>query len=169
VKRANCPPRVPTTYLARRDWELPTLRGVVEAPILRPDGSILSAPGFDEATGLFLFADEGWPAVPDIPSLEDAKSALSSILEPFLEFPFVDDAARSVLIAAILTAIQRRLLESAPLFAFDAPSQRSGKSLLAESVGLIVTGRRPPATGVARSEDELRKAITSSLLEAKLS
>ena len=28
-------------------------------------------------------------------------------------------------------------------------------------------GRRPPATGVARSEDELRKAITASLLEGQ--
>jgi hypothetical protein len=72
-----------------------------------------------------------------------------------------------VFAATILTAIQRRLLESAPLFAFDAPSQRSGKSLLAEAVGLLATGRRPPATGVARSQDELRKAITSSLLEGQ--
>jgi putative DNA primase/helicase len=71
------------------------------------------------------------------------------------------------LAAAILTAIQRRLLESAPLFAFDAPTQRSGKSLLAESVGIIATGRKPAATGVARQDDELRKAITSALREGQ--
>jgi hypothetical protein len=169
-KAADCPARVPATYLARKDWKLPVLLGVVEAPILRPDGSILSVPGYDDATGLFLCADEGWPAVPDAPTREDAEAALSDLLEPFAEFPFVDGAegaARSVLAAAILTAIQRRGLESAPLFAFDAPSQRSGKSLLAEGVGLIATGHRPPATGVSRSEDELRKAITSSLLEGQ--
>jgi len=169
-KPADCPPRVPATYLARKDWKLPVLLGVVEAPILRPDGSILSVPGYDAATGLFLCGDEGWPAVPDAPTRADAEAALRELVEPFAEFPFVDGtegAARSVLAAAILTAIQRRLLESAPLFAFDAPSQRSGKSLLAEAVGLIATGRRPPATGVSQSEDELRKAITSSLLEGQ--
>jgi len=167
LKPVNCPVRVPATYLARKDWALPVLLGIVEAPILRSDGSILFASGYDDATRLFLCADEGWLAVPDAPTLEDAKAALRKLIEPFSEFPFIDLAARSVMVAAILTAIQRRLLESAPLFAFDAPSQRSGKSLLAEAVGLIATGRRPPATGVARSEDELRKAITSSLLEGQ--
>jgi hypothetical protein len=166
-KPADCPPRVPVTYLARKDWELPVLLGVVEASILRPDGSILSVPGYDDATGLFLCADEGWPAVLDTPTRKDAEAALRELLEPFAQFPFVDESARSVLAAAILTAIQRRLLETAPLFAFDAPSQRSGKSLLAEAIGLITTGRRPPATGVTRSEDELRKTITSSLLEGQ--
>jgi len=166
-KPADCPPRVPATYLARKDWKLPVLLGVVEAPIMRADGSILSAPGYDEATGLFLCGNADWPAVPDAPRHDDANAALHELLEPISEFPFVDEAARSVALAAILTAIQRRLLESAPLFGFDAPSQRSGKSLLADAIGLIATGRRPSATGVARSEDELRKAITSALLEGQ--
>jgi putative DNA primase/helicase len=64
-----------------------------------------------------------------------------------------------------LTALQRRLLESVPLFAFDAPTQRSGKSLLAESLGIFATGRKPAAVGVPREGDEFRKAITSALRE----
>ena len=51
AKAADCPPRVPATYLARKDWKLPILLGVVEAPILRPDGSILSVPGYDDPSG----------------------------------------------------------------------------------------------------------------------
>jgi hypothetical protein len=163
---ADCPARVPATYLARiGDWRLPTLVGIVEAPILRPDGSILSAPGYDPATGLFLQSDSEWPAVPDTPAREDAIAALRELLEPFAEFPFIDEPARAVFVAAILTGIQRRLLESAPLFAFDAPVQRSGKSLLAESIGLLATGRKPAAVGVPREGDELRKSITSALRE----
>jgi len=163
---ADCPAHVPATYLARiGDWRLPTLVGIVEAPILRPDGSILSAPGYDPVTGLLLQSDSEWPAVPDTPTREDAIAALRELLEPFAEFPFVDEPARAVFVAAILTALQRRLLESAPLFAFDAPVQRSGKSLLAESISLLATGRRPAAVGVPREGDEFRKSITSALRE----
>ena len=164
-KPADCPMKIAATYLARLDWRLPTLTGVVEAPIMRPDGSILSACGYDAATGLYLQVEADWPKVPDEPTRADALTAANALFQPFAEFPFVDEAARSVFIAAILTAIQRRLLESAPIFAFDAPSQRSGKSLLAEAVGLLATGRKPAATGVSSQPEELRKAITSALRE----
>ena len=164
-KPADCPTKIPATYLARRVWKLPHLTGIIETPIMRPDGTILSARGYDGATGLYFHADEDWPAIPDALTRAQAEAALGELLEPFTEFPFVDEAARSVLMAGILTAIQRRLLESAPLFGFDAPSQRSGKSLLAESLGIIATGRKPAATGIPREGDELRKAITSALRE----
>ena len=42
------------TLLARQQWELPQLDGIVEAPFLRPDGTIVGAPGFDEATSTLL-------------------------------------------------------------------------------------------------------------------
>ncbi len=168
VKAADCPPRVPQTYLARiGNWNLPVLTGVIEAPIMRRDGSVLSEPGYDESTGLFLYADADWSAVLDQQTRADAETALRELIAPFSEFPFVDEAAHAVLLAAILTAVQRRLLETAPLFGFDAPGQRSGKSLLAESVGIIATGRKPPSTGVARTEDELRKTVTSVLREGQ--
>jgi hypothetical protein len=165
-KPADCPARIAATYLARiGEWKLPVLTGVIEAPTMRPDGSILSAPGHDAETGLFLQTDGDWPAVPGAPTRDDALAALRELLEPFAEFPFVDEPARAVFVAAILTALQRRLLESAPLFAFDAPAQRSGKSLLAESLGIFATGRKPAAVGVPREADEFRKAITSALRE----
>jgi hypothetical protein len=55
MKIVDCPERVGTTYLARRGtWRVPVLRGVVEAPTLRPDGSILQTPGYDKETGIFF-------------------------------------------------------------------------------------------------------------------
>jgi hypothetical protein len=163
-KPADCPTKIPATYLARGEWLLPHLTGIIEAPVMRPDGTIICARGYDEATGLYFHGEEDWPATNDAPTVADAEAALRELLEPFSEFPWVDEA-RSVLIAGIVTAIQRRLLESAPLFAFDAPAQRSGKSPLAESLGIIATGRKPAATGLAKEGDELRKAITSALRE----
>jgi putative DNA primase/helicase len=92
------------------------------------------------------------------------------LLAPFTQFPFVKEengakSCKAVFVAAILTAIQRRLLGPCPLFGFSAPAQRSGKSLLAESVAQIATGKPAPATSVSRDPEELRKAITSILRE----
>jgi hypothetical protein len=150
-KPSDCPQKLAATYLARGGgWNLPVLAGVIETPIMRPDGTILYDLGYDAATGLYFQSGEDWPAIPDAPMRAEAESALRELLEPFAEFPFVDEPARTVLVAAILTAIQRRLLESAPLFAFDAPAQRSGKSMLAESIGIPRRAWRDRTTNCAR-------------------
>jgi hypothetical protein len=167
LRSVDCPKDIPATYLARiGEWKLPHLVGIIGAPIMRGDGSILRTRGFDKTTGLFL-AGPDWPMPKDSPSEEDARAALRELMRPFAEFPFVDAGAASVYVSAILTALQRRLLASAPLFAFDAPTQRTGKSLLAESLSIIAIGRRPSATAVANNEEELRKVITSALWEGQ--
>src|SRR5208283_2025440 len=56
----------------------PTLHGVITAPTMRADGSILSAPGYDAATGLLF--DPGrvvFPAIPTRPTLDDAAKAFA--------------------------------------------------------------------------------------------
>jgi hypothetical protein len=169
VTPADCPGKIASSYLSRFGlWRLPYLAGVIEAPSLRPDGSILSNPGYDPATALFLSCDEEWPTIPENPDRQEAKDAADKFLAPFGQFPFTTEEDRSVFLAANLTALQRRTLESAPLFGFTAPTQRTGKSMLAESIGRIVTGRKPAAMSVARDDAELRKSITSVLRESHL-
>jgi hypothetical protein len=164
----DCPERIPIIYQSRLGfWELPILTGLIEAPCLRPDGTVLNQSGYDAETALYLCGD-GWLPIPEAPTRTDAEDALRLLREPFAEFPFVDDADRSVLLSAILTALQRRTLFSAPLHGFSAPTPRSGKSILAESIGIIATGRNPAAMGVAESRAEIRKAITGALREGHL-
>jgi len=165
----DCPYKIASYYSSRVGfWKLPGLVGVIEAPIVAPDGTVLTAPGFDPSTGLFLSCGSEWPAMPENPTRADAETALRVLMEPFSEFPFLPVEDKSVLLAAILTALQRRLLNSAPLFAFSAPSQRSGKTLQVEAIGIIATGRIPAAYGISQDSEELRKAITSILREGHL-
>lgn len=164
-RRVDCPARIAMAYLARVGaWKLPALTGVIAAPIMRPDGTILSAAGYDSATGLYL-TGTGWPEVPATPTGEEVHRALATLKAPFAEFPFVAEEDLAVLLAAILTALQRRLLESAPLFGFTAPVMRSGKSLLAEAVGVIATGAPAPAMAVSGDREETRKGVASILRE----
>jgi hypothetical protein len=161
----DCPPRIATIYRSRRGaWRLPILTGIVSAPILRGDGTVLSGAGYDAQTGLFLTAS-GFPKIPDNPTSGDARRALEELLEPFNDFPFVAAEDRSALAAAILTGVQRRLLGACPLFGFTAPAQRTGKSLLAEAAAIIATGKPAPAMAVSGEREEIRKAVASALRE----
>lgn len=164
-RRVDCPGRIATAYLARiGEWRLPHLVGVIAAQIMRPDGTVLDLAGYDPATGLYLVAGD-WLPIPASPSRADALAALEVLASPFDEFPFVAAEDRSVLLTAILTAIQRRLLPSAPMFGFTAPTQRTGKSALAEAVAIIATGKPAPAMAASGEREELRKAVTASLRE----
>lgn len=162
--RVDCPGKIAAAYLSRvGSWALPPLTGVISAPIMRSDGSILSRSGYDDATGLYLTED--WGELDGNPNRSDALAALQTLKEPFQQFPFVASEDLSVLIAAILTALERRLLESAPLFASSAPTQRTGKTLTMESVAIIATGRAAPAMAVSGDREEMRKAVAAALRE----
>lgn len=146
--------------------KLKPLDGVITGPTIRLDGSTLTAPGYDSETRL-LFDPVGEivPEVPVRPTLEQAKTALDALMQPFATFPFIDSAARGAMLAAILTAVVRPVLPTAPAFAFDAPIQGSGKSLLASCVGALAEGRVPdvwPHTQ-GRDDEEPRKRLFTAL------
>lgn len=166
TQMVDCPEKIAAYYLSRRGaWRVPVLTGIISAPILRHDGTILARPGYDDCTGLFFFSDEEWPEIPERLTRFDIENAVETLCHPFSEFPFSGKEHLSVHIACILTAIQRRLLGPCPIFGYSAPTQRYGKSLLAESVATIATGTPAPATAVSREREEMRKAITSALRE----
>jgi hypothetical protein len=162
--RMNCPPRMAQMYLQRKKWRIPILRGFVCAPIQRHDGSILYQRGFDAKTGLFLVGQEDWLPVSSKPTVQELDEAINKLRAPFAEFPFATPADESVVHAATLTGLQRRLLPCAPLIGFDAPSPRTGKSLLASIVAIIATGKAAAASAVSTKQEELRKSLLSILL-----
>jgi putative DNA primase/helicase len=166
IQTVDCPPKIAAFYMSRMgSWRLRVLMGVISAPVLREDGTVLSQPGYDSESGLLFVSNEDWSDIPDQPTRDDAKAALEILRAPFEEFPFVSEEDRAVHIAAILTAIQRRTLEACPIFGYSAPAPRSGKSLLSESVAIIATGKPVPATAVSGEHEEMRKAIAAALRE----
>jgi hypothetical protein len=161
----DCPERVANTLLAREQWALPVLTGIVNCPVLRPDGSVLEAPGYDAATGL-LYDPQGvgFGRVPENPTKEEARRALDELKDLIKTFPFVTGADRSVALSAILTAIHRRSLPTAPLHGFSAPGAGSGKSKLVDIASLIVDGRQAAVMSLGRSEEEAEKRLGAALL-----
>lgn len=164
VTPADPKPIYARTLLSRAEWRFPVLRGVVTAPTLDRDGRIIETPGFDEASGLLLdFAPDVFPPIPAQPTRDEARAALDVLAHPLRAFPFVDGAARSVSLSAVLTALVRPSLRTSPLIGYDAPTAGTGKSLLAEGVGLLATGFRPPALSQGKSDEEDEKRLATVL------
>lgn len=163
----DCPEKVAVTYMARvGNWRLPVLRGVIGAPTIRPDGSVLAVDGYDHATGLLLDSgDVVFGPFLARPSLDAARKALAELHFVLKDFPFVAPCDRATVLAAILTALVRRSIRSSPLFAFRAPVMSSGKSLLADIVALIATGREACMMAQGKDEEEIRKRILAILIQ----
>lgn len=162
----DCPGELHARLLHNRgSWSVRNLTGIVRAPILRPDGSLLDRPGFDEITGLLLLTDtpNEWPPIPERPSRAAITEAIRTLWAPFEYFPFLTPVDRGVHLAACLTAVQRPVLEAAPGFAWNAHRPGTGKSKAAKAVAWL--GGSAVAESPWSSEpEEQRKRLMSSLL-----
>jgi putative DNA primase/helicase len=164
--RRACPKDLAEQYLsATGEWKLPALVGVVTAPILRPDGTVLDRPGYDEATGL-VFDAQGveFPKIPDHPTKEEALEALAVLEAPIERFPFDTKEDRAAALSLLLTAVARRALPAAPGHAVSAPKPGSGKTKLVNVAAVIATGEKAAATTPGANEEEIEKRIAASML-----
>jgi hypothetical protein len=148
-------------------WELPPLESITGVPLIRTDGTVITAPGYDPASWVIYTPAPGFsiPAIPDKPTDEHVERAVGRIMEMYEGFPFVDHASKANMFALLLTPVLRRAIRGCvPLALIDAPAAGTGKSLLAETVALIITGTnavmQPAPT---RDEEELRKLLTAVL------
>jgi len=143
---------------------LPVLRGLARQPYLRADGSLMQAPGYDSATGMYGVFDQGEFSVLDFPSLADAQAALEVIKEPLTEFSFATEADRSAALAGVLTAAVRPSLNVAPMFHVKAPVPASGKSYLCELITAFATPQRGTPTTFPADDEECRKLLLAELM-----
>ena len=147
------------------EWPFPPLAGVIGTPTLRPDGTVLAVPGYDAATGLVLMSPPVMPPIPEQPTWQDAERSLCLLNDLLSEFPFADDASRSVALSMILTAVLRGgLVPAVPMHVVTAPQPGTGKSYLLDTAAAIATGERCPVIAVAPNADETEKRLVGAAL-----
>lgn len=165
-KEIDAPQKVAQTLLSRTGhWNLPFLRAIVECPTLRADGSILQIPGYDSTSGLLFKPGISFDPIPEVPSADDMIKAIEDLEDLVSTFPFEAPEDKSVALSAILTGLVRPSLSGAPLIGFSAPMAGTGKSLLADIVALLVTGRRVSAFSQGVKDEEFSKRIDTALLQ----
>ena len=172
----------------RGEWRLPLLNGIASAPLLREDGTIFCAQGYDAPSGMWL---ENVPdladAIPDHPTRGQAQAALHLLRETFKTFCFADaasdfDAATGLTVVdtnrppgrdefaflvGLLTAVCRPSLHLAPgvlLRAAPLSGAGAGKGLLARCISMIAFGHEPYAVTGGGNAEELEKRIASELI-----
>lgn len=154
------------TLLKLGDWRFPRLVGVVNHPILSKQGDILQNEGYHRETGIYLdFVGAVFEPIPEKPSKDDAVSAVAYLRQTYSSFDFKSDVDFAVHLATLLTGILRRTLHTAPMFHYGAPVPGTGKTLLASSVAIVLTGEEPRTMNYTKDEDESRKRYLAFLRE----
>jgi hypothetical protein len=145
---------------------LSVLNGLARQPYLRPDGSLMTAAGYDPTTGMFGVFDARQFSVPDIPTRSQAGAALALLKELLMEFSFASKSDLAAALAAMLTATVRSILAHAPMFHVRAHMVGSGKSYLCELITAFATPQRGTPTTFPADDEECRKMLLAELLRA---
>lgn len=126
-RRVGPPGYCVAAVLDRGRWpSVRPLAGVVPHPVFLPDGSVLTAPGYHEPTGLCLQLAPGLAvSVPDHPTRAEVELARDRLLDLIADFPFARKEHRSTWLAGLLTLLARAAYPGdAPLFLVDGPRPR---------------------------------------------
>lgn len=91
-------------------------------------------------------------------------SAVDVVMAPFGEYRLADKRHQALVLAAALTAANRPALRTAPAVVIESPLPRSGKTLLADSIGALVPQRDDygsVAVSMPTKEEEIEKRVAA--------
>lgn len=140
-----------------------TLAGVITAPVVRPDGTLLETPGYDPTTGLLLAPEGPQPApVSETPTGYELQQATELLRYMLQDFSFVHDSDRAAYLGLMFTPLLRLVAPSPwKLAIIEAHQPGSGKSFLGRALISLHGGAERaemPAT-----DEELTKAVATIL------
>jgi hypothetical protein len=154
---------VAKAVLSETHWpKVRPLAGVIGAPVMRPDGTVLQEPGYDAATRLYYAPSKELPVVPHLPTQADIKAAKDFLLgEILVDFPWADGSSQANYIGLLMTPVLRPFIGGlSPLGAISATAPGSGKTLLTDIPSHLFGGTSRPWV---QDDSELRKSITATL------
>ncbi len=170
-KPISPPMEVIKDILANTDWSgFPPIEGLLESPVILPDGSVTSSPGYyRDLRMLYIPAPDFYlPEIPERPGAREITRAGDLLKEIFHDFPFYDDASRTNTIAALITAVLRPVIPGfVPMALIDKPQPGIGASLMSDAIAIVATGRPPAKMTAPTDESEWRKTITARLSQGQ--
>lgn len=167
VEKSARPPAKEAQFLVKtpETYGIPAASQIATAPFLLANGEIVSTPGYHDETRVVLTGDVTLPAdLPANPTRDEALASLSRLNDLLSEFPFVDEASRSVALSMVLSLLTRNLLDVVPLHVVSAPTAGTGKSELASIPTRIVLGTELPVMAAGRDEAETEKRLVGAVL-----
>lgn len=158
------PQGVKDIMLNRDDHTCATqVTGLLTHPIVTPTGEILNTDGLHDTSRLLQYggAVEGCRPY----TQAEAKAAIDRLRENFLNgFAFATPLDAVAALGFLFTAVQRRMVDTAPGIAICADNQASGKTTLARRAHVILSQQDLPVTSYPEREEEMQKTLLSLLL-----
>ncbi len=165
------PPDEVVRYVgAHGEWPLPPLVGITQAPVIRPDGTIVTEPGYDPVTRLVYTPADGLnvPAIPEAPTDDQVRGAVSMLDELLDDFAFDGQHSAANARGLLVTMIVRpAIVGPTPLAVINKNTPGAGATLLTEVQGIVAHGRAPGLTAVPTEDVELEKRITTLLRDGE--
>lgn len=165
------PPPVAITrdLLVYEDPPVPPITRITQVPVFDRKGRLIHAPGYDRNSHVYYDPCKNLeiPTVARHPIAEASAAKQLLLDEMLVDFPFEGEADRAHALAMILQPFVREMIEGpTPLYAIDASSPGSGKSLLAQCGTLIAHGDERSLLPPTDSEEEIRKRVFATLQES---
>jgi hypothetical protein len=159
---AELPTKVVKAYESWSEWNVPQVKRVVFCPSLSKEGKLISQPGYDADTGLFLvLGDLDFGPFEKI-TREQLRKAKKYLRKFFREFP-LDKLSYSVALSMGMVMLNRHLIRKLPLFVGDASKGGQGKSTLGQVISLIITGQPATSLTAKTQPDALGQQILAAL------
>lgn len=148
--------------------KLPVVSSIITAPVVMRDGSVLAGKGVDGELGVaFRIPPELLAVVPDRALITDkeVRDAYRLLADEWMADVATNPAGKAVMVAYLLSLMQRVILPERPLFMFSAGQRGSGKTTAVSMATVAALGRRPAAASWSSSEDERGKALFAAQRE----
>ena len=152
------------------DLGINRITGFVDHPVVDSNLQLLLKPGYSRAMqvlGDFDYKD--FDVKDRLLSNDEVIFHWNRVFAPFTAFELAENDDRTVLMAAVFSAVLRQILPTCPAFGFDAPIQGTGKTLLAETIAIIASSKKPSALAPGRSDydEEFRKRLMALFLNGE--
>lgn len=150
---------------------VPRVTRVVDVPVVGPDGSLVTEPGFHPESGLFYRPAAGLEDLraPDGITSQDVDEAVGLLARDVKgllgAFDFVDESSRAHALGLVLLPfLQDYIGPKTPLHAVVSPEPGTGKTTLARVALAPGCGSRLSLISGGESDEEWRKRITALLI-----
>ncbi len=150
----------------RGQYEALPLRGIARVPYIDDAGEVHFLSGYDHRTGLF----HDKPLTFDLPLNPDRNEARNwarKLLFPFSQYQFDDPVAgQAVVLAALLTAIERPFLPITPMFVIRSSMPGTGKGIIVRCLVRLAFDTAPVMITWGQNSEEFEKRLAALLLRA---
>ncbi len=143
---------------------LPNLAGLARQPFYRADGTLVTTPGYDAASGVYAAFNPAHFVFGE-PTRDAAERSLHYLQWLLRDFHFASPNDMSAAVCAMLTAAVRTSLPRAPAFNISATRSGSGKSYLAELIVPFAGPDDPHNVSYPTTAEEATKVVLAMLLE----